>query len=611
MCFAAYMFGRFGVAARSEVPLPQQSRLLSSKLPMCAASSRGAVLAALLRLYFGDPGNAALRRDTLLQFERHRGALDAATAARAAELLVAADQPGASPDGLVLMMPKWPERMGSMPRRWDVAHGENGAAPADALAGGLGSPAPTAGSFGVLGEQALLAAASSGASGQSGAPKWSAPVPAVPLPPPPPPRKDPVDLLSDLFADTVIPPAAPLYGAEAPLYPVASGPTYAAAAPTLAQPPVPATANPFAQQLPMNSGVAPPLAAVAEPTMLANPFGGVTSPQASFASNHSGYTPTNLGYGSMSHSSPTMAAPPPPPPTANAGAAAASAFAAANAAATAAAVAAAAAAAAPAAAAPLGFDDPFEGSAFAPPPPPPARVFAPVVVDGDLTARLTALMYRDRGVLYEDQYLQVGLMSSFPPGSHTGTLTLFLGNKVADAPLTNVSLELAPSPSVVVAASAAAPPTLHPKEQVKVPMSLTAVAPIKVAPAVILKYTLQNVAVDQPLTLPVANHRFVVPEAGVTKELFFEQWKSIRWAGRAAHNAAGAAWGWGGDMFLPAHSHGNCFAAPTIFQPLPVASPPPPPLHNPGSLHAPGRLYGAEHPPACLPTYVAQNRSSD
>lgn len=51
--------------------------------------------------------------------------------------------------------------------------------------------------------------------------------------------------------------------------------------------------------------------------------------------------------------------------------------------------------------------------------------------------------------MYEDQYLQVGLQSTYERGR--GTVVLYLGNKLTAAPLTNVALMVAvPSPGVQV-----------------------------------------------------------------------------------------------------------------------------------------------------------------
>lgn len=61
------------------------------------------------------------------------------------------------------------------------------------------------------------------------------------------------------------------------------------------------------------------------------------------------------------------------------------------------------------------------------------------------------------------------------------------------------------------------------------PFVVTAMGPVSVPPSLTLRYTLGNVSVNQALHMPVANHRFVVPEAGIAKELFFGQWKAIGW----------------------------------------------------------------------------------
>ena len=44
-----------------------------------------------------------------------------------------------------------------------------------------------------------------------------------------------------------------------------------------------------------------------------------------------------------------------------------------------------------------------------------------------------------------------------------------------------------------------------------------------------LGYTLCNVVVAQDLRLPVASHKFVMPEPIIAREIFFEQWKALGW----------------------------------------------------------------------------------
>ncbi len=78
-----------------------------------------------------------------------------------------------------------------------------------------------------------------------------------------------------------------------------------------------------------------------------------------------------------------------------------------------------------------------------------------------------------------------------------------------------------------------------------------ALAPFAGAPQLLLAYQVTPAmpgaapagpAVRQELRLPVAPHKFLVPEPGISKELFFEQWKAHRWA---AHPCLLSAWGMG------------------------------------------------------------------
>eukprot|EP00798_Chlamydomonas_sp_ICE-L_P015243 gene15243-21325_t len=129
---------------------------------------------------------------------------------------------------------------------------------------------------------------------------------------------------------------------------------------------------------------------------------------------------------------------------------------------------------------------------------------------GDISAWYAALLLKPRGILYEDQYLQVGVQSSYTRGQ--GTFTLFLGNKHGEQALTNLSFTItAPSPSVQLNVGPA-PVTLAPKQQMQVPIQIMSLTPGVEPPAVHLAYTLCNVVVAQDLRMPVANHKFLAQE---------------------------------------------------------------------------------------------------
>ncbi|KAG1667410.1 hypothetical protein FOA52_004827 [Chlamydomonas sp. UWO 241] len=477
LCFASYVLGRFGKDIKGEVPLVEQHRLLASPMQTASASSKGVTLSALIKLYLAEPSNLELRRATLGLFERSRTIIDPQAQARAAEVLVAAEKPGVTPDALVFDMPVWPQRLGSMPAPPNWA--SNAAFTPDGAHAGL-SPVASGGqsrevtqpppalhaanpsammAFDLLGGEAAGSSFDPFAVLQTS----SAHVPASLAGPP---RATPVDLLSDLFADTSIPAAAP---AAAPVYSQHSAP----APPTTSSNPF--ASSPTASQVPYPAFPAYPPVGSSASVGASNPFG-------------------------------TLAPPPPPAPLYGGVAPGVAAGAAAGAAAG---------------------GDLFGGSAFGAAPALPPRTFEAAVPDISVETRFQGLLYKDRGVIYEDQYLQVGCLASYPPGACTGTLTLFFGNKVPDAPLTGVRLAVGGGGGVAASLSGPVPETLSPKEQVKVPIDLTAFGPVTEPPQLMLSYTIGNVCVEQGLKVPVASHRFVVPEASIAKELFFEQWKAI------------------------------------------------------------------------------------
>ena len=69
-----------------------------------------------------------------------------------------------------------------------------------------------------------------------------------------------------------------------------------------------------------------------------------------------------------------------------------------------------------------------------------------------------------------------------------------------------------------------ASPTTH---DAQVVVKVSCLAPVEEVPGLTLHYQLGPLTVAQPLRLPVTNCRFLVPEPGIPKELFFEQWKAI------------------------------------------------------------------------------------
>eukprot|EP00798_Chlamydomonas_sp_ICE-L_P020228 gene20228-26981_t len=121
--------------------------------------------------------------------------------------------------------------------------------------------------------------------------------------------------------------------------------------------------------------------------------------------------------------------------------------------------------------------------------------------------------------------IEVGVQTSYTRG--TGEIVFFLGNKNMEHAVTNISVEVVnPSPSVHLTVGSA-PVSMPPKQQMQVPIHLACLGPMEEPPTVCFSYNLCNVVVSQELKLPVANHKFMVPEVKIPTEVFFAEWKAL------------------------------------------------------------------------------------
>eukprot|EP00198_Chlamydomonas_reinhardtii_P001583 XP_001690919.1 alpha-adaptin [Chlamydomonas reinhardtii] len=153
--------------------------------------------------------------------------------------------------------------------------------------------------------------------------------------------------------------------------------------------------------------------------------------------------------------------------------------------------------------------DPFGDSHFGAPPAPAPAPVPPPVPTGDVNAWYSALLLKERGILYEDQYLQIGLQSQYTRGR--GNIVLYFGNKHAGAQLTNVSLvQTVQSPGVAMTPGPM-PAVLEPKQQLQVSIGLTCLGPFTEAPALALNYGVAGAPAlnAMQLRLPVAMHKFM------------------------------------------------------------------------------------------------------
>ncbi|EFJ50611.1 hypothetical protein VOLCADRAFT_120602 [Volvox carteri f. nagariensis] len=504
VCTAAYILGEYGRLIRAEVPPAEQFRLLFAAFPAALPPTKGLLMTALLKIYLLDPSNATLSREVRDLFERYKRFMDAELQQRATEYLQALASNPAAAANYILPMPAWTIRESSLMKRLQGEVGAGGAGDPGGSAADLPStnaganPAPLLSVPMPSGPGATPAAADllsldSGSAAAAAAATAPANGVAAAAAPPPPPPKAPVDLLSDLFGDVISSSSAPT-----PAVMTATAPPPAAAQPA----PSPALPFPSVPSAPVGvTGGPVPTAPGIYPGAMPGFPGMVPSAAAAFPS----MPYAAVGTANPFAANPFAAAAAAPPPPAHLPAAVLP-------------------AAAPLAAPVAAGADPFGDSHFAPPPPPPPVAVTmppqPPPVDpprpvGDVEAWYSALILKERGILYEDQYLQVGLQSQYTRGR--GTVVLYLGNKHASAQLTGVALAVAaPSPGVQVIV-APVPMVLETKQQVQVPLTLTCLAPFAEPPVLSLSYALR---------MPTAMHKFMVPEPHVPKETFFEHWRS-------------------------------------------------------------------------------------
>eukprot|EP00882_Tetradesmus_deserticola_P019241 GHRQ01020698.1.p1 GENE.GHRQ01020698.1~~GHRQ01020698.1.p1 ORF type:complete len:365 (+),score=199.38 GHRQ01020698.1:33-1097(+) len=147
-------------------------------------------------------------------------------------------------------------------------------------------------------------------------------------------------------------------------------------------------------------------------------------------------------------------------------------------------------------------------------------------VMGDVQQLHKALLVKEQGILYEDTYLQIGLQSRYTRSN--GELLLFLGNKHASSTLTGLALLLSgPSPAVQVVVGQL-PLQLAPKQQVQAVVHVTCLHSFLEAPRLQLRYGCGGRQVVQELLLPLAPHKFMLPEPHIAKEAYFDKWKNYQ-----------------------------------------------------------------------------------
>eukprot|EP00879_Flechtneria_rotunda_P008959 GHRR01009380.1.p1 GENE.GHRR01009380.1~~GHRR01009380.1.p1 ORF type:complete len:1159 (+),score=411.60 GHRR01009380.1:174-3479(+) len=538
MCLAAYVLGEYGKLIKPKVPTLEQFKLLHERFPTLNTSTKGLLLTAYLKMLLADPDNTALQNEVTSVFSRYAAQLDPELQQRSAEYLVLAQDPANAALRYVLPMPKWEGRESALLKRLAATEGNDadadGAPPSAAAAADEAlSPSPN-----------KVSLALGGVTGIATRPAATTP----------PPQAVPSTHTPAAVAATT---AAALAARKAPDFDLLGGDelpyTNGVATPAAARAAAPPKAVDLLDELFMPSATQPALSqlAAASSTSSALPHAGGLAMQGSIgppvqphqqqqpsaaaaaAPWPGSYSIGNLGtygsigmqaapqgsMGSVGFTSVGSWGPSGLNPAGSVGSTASMPFAAGGYPARTASV------TGPAdvsmaefgskqagAGAYLGFDD---------------AAFGPVDdwrVLGDVQQWHKALLTKEKGIFYEDTLLQIGLQSRYTRSK--GELLLFLGNKQTAQPLENLALLLSdPSPAIQVVMGQL-PAQLAPKQQVQVSLQVTCMQPFLEPPRLQLRYATGSRQVVQELALPLAPHKFMVPEPQIGKEAFFERWKS-------------------------------------------------------------------------------------
>lgn len=149
---------------------------------------------------------------------------------------------------------------------------------------------------------------------------------------------------------------------------------------------------------------------------------------------------------------------------------------------------------------------------------------APIQPIGDVGAWFRKLCASTSGILWEDQFLQVGVKSQL--SGSTVRLALFLGNKAAES-LTQVVLAVAPNPAFALELGPV-PAVIEAKKQVQVPLAATCLAASPSVPLLQLGYRVASTAqaLSRSLELPLPATKFCAA-VEVPPAVFQQRWQQV------------------------------------------------------------------------------------
>jgi AP-2 complex subunit alpha len=138
-----------------------------------------------------------------------------------------------------------------------------------------------------------------------------------------------------------------------------------------------------------------------------------------------------------------------------------------------------------------------------------------------------ALVLSDRGVLFENDHMQIGCVTEI--SGPQARVTLFLGNK-ANAPLTSLSATLDNSsfnPTELRCAAAAIPPMVAPRQQVQIIIQAQLAGFYDQVPRFTLSYMADGKEHRGVFNVPLPVTKFSVPIPIQGADAFFGRWRSI------------------------------------------------------------------------------------
>ena len=144
-------------------------------------------------------------------------------------------------------------------------------------------------------------------------------------------------------------------------------------------------------------------------------------------------------------------------------------------------------------------------------------------VGGTLDGWLSKLYVADKGILYQDQHLQIGVKSDFR--QNQGRLVLFFGNKHS-GPLEGCSCVASPTPSYRFQLGVLQA-VIPAQTQVQVPLAVSCVQPSIENAEIHVRYTIAGQQVSVTLVLPIAVTKFLTPVTEMDGPTFFAKWKAI------------------------------------------------------------------------------------